>query len=200
MESEKKEYGKFQWFFFVIFIPFIFTVVLLGIIFSVAGFDVLGKTKEVLTEASLVENLFNKKGEDLVVNEKTGKEQDEQQKEESEKLQNTLEEQTAMIDALEKDVSVKEKEIQKLNQEIKSLQTQIESLNSAETKENTVDLAKLYENMSSKKAAEIIPKLNNDEALFILTSLDDTQIADILAKMTVDDAVKFTNLLAENSE
>ena len=53
--------------------------------------------------------------------------------------------------------------------------------------------------MSSKKAAEIIPNLKEAEAMLILTSLDDKQVADILTKMSVDEAVKYTNLIASDS-
>jgi flagellar motility protein MotE (MotC chaperone) len=54
--------------------------------------------------------------------------------------------------------------------------------------------------MTSKKAAELIPNLNEVDAMLILTSLDDRQVADILSKMNVDAAVKYTNLLASKAE
>ena len=200
MESEKQDYGKFQWFFFVILIPIIFTVTLVVIILSVAGFDVFGKTKAVLAEIPVIEKLFTDEKPDNLNDREIVVQETATQKEEKKQLEQTIEEQTTMIGALEKDVSMKEKEILSLNQEIKSLETQIEEIKKADSENNSKDIAKLYDNMSSKKAAEIIPNLNEEDALLILTSLDDRHLADVISKMTVEDAVKYTNLLSSNNE
>ncbi|MDQ0230532.1 MotE family protein [Metabacillus malikii] len=201
MENEKQEFGKFQWFFFVIFIPIIFTFTLVVIILSVAGFDVLGKTKAVLAEVPIVEK--------LIVDEKEKKQADEAEleakkevrhNEEKKKLEETINEQTSIISGLESDVANKDSEIQNLQQEIKSLEAQLEEITNSESETNAKDISKLYNNMSSKKAAEIIPNLNENDAMLILTSLNDKQVGDILSKMAVEDAVKFTNLLASTSE
>lgn len=192
MGTEKQEYGKLQWFFFVIFIPVVFTLTLVVIILSVAGFDVLGKAKSTIANIPVVETLF-KEEENSDVTAQALKEQEGQ--EEKKKLEKKIEEQATMISALENDVGIKEKEVQKLSQEISSLEKQLEELKNAEEESQSRDIGKLYDNMSSKKAAEIIPNLAQDDALLILTSLDDKQVADILSKMSVDDAVKFTNLL-----
>ena len=198
METKKQEYSKLQWFFFVIFIPVVFTLTLVLIILSVAGFDVLGKAKSTITSIPVVENLVNKEEEKTDESAIAVKEQETQ--EENKKLEKTIEEQATMISALESDVGAKEKEVQKLTQEISSLEKQIEEIAKAEEESQSRDIGKLYDNMSSKKAAEIIPNLTQDDALLILSSLDDKQVADILSKMSVEDAVKFTNLLSSNSE
>ncbi|MCM3652641.1 MotE family protein [Metabacillus litoralis] len=200
MESEKQDYGKFQWFFFVILIPIIFTVTLVVIILSVAGFDVFGKSKAVLAEIPVIEKLFKDEKQDTINDREIVAQETATQKEAKKQLEQTIEEQATMIGALEKDVSMKEKEILTLNQEIKSLETQIEEIKEADLEKNSKDIAKLYDNMSSKKAAEIIPNLNEEDAILILTSLDDRHLADILSKMAVDDAVKYTNLLSSNTE
>ncbi|WP_226665694.1 MotE family protein [Metabacillus litoralis] len=197
MENEKQDYGKFQWFFFVVFIPIVFTITLVVVILSVAGFDVLGKTKTALQKVPVVENLF--KEEKQVEPSDTDK-QSALKEEENKELEKTIEEQTTMISALEKDVTIKEKEIQKLNQDINSLEKQLEDITTSQSENKTKDIGKLYDNMTSKKAAEIIPNLSQEDAMLILTSLDDKQVADILAKMPVEDAVKFTNLLATNGQ
>lgn len=198
METEKQEYSKLQWFFFVIFIPVVFTLTLVFIILSVAGFDVLGKAKSTITNIPVVENLVNKEKENPEESAIALKEQETQ--EENKKLEKTIEEQATMISALESDVGAKEKEVQKLTQEISSLEKQIEEIAKAEEESQSRDIGKLYDNMSSKKAAELIPNLTQDDALLILSSLDDKQVADILSKMSVEDAVKFTDLLSSNSE
>ncbi|OAS83334.1 MULTISPECIES: MotE family protein [Metabacillus] len=199
MENKKQEYGKFQWFFFVILIPTIFTATLVLVILSVAGFDVLGKTKTLLG-VPVVEKLFNDDKQETTTDAEVAVKEATQQKDEKEKLEKTIQEQSSIIGALENDVTIKEKEIQNLNQEINSLESQIEDINNAKSENKSKDIAKLYDNMTSKKAAEIIPNLNEADAMLILTSLDDKQVADILTKMTVDDAVKYTNLLASTTE
>jgi len=197
MGTEKQDYGKFQWFFFVIFIPIIFTLTLVVVILSVAGFDVLGKAKSTFTTIPVVENLFNKEDD----TDETAQALKEQETlEENKKLEKTIEEQATMISALENDVGIKEKEIQRLTQEISSLEKQLEELAKAEEESKSRDIGKLYDNMSSKKAAEIIPNLSQDKALLILSSLDDKRVADILSKMAVEDAVKYTNLLSSSSQ
>jgi flagellar motility protein MotE (MotC chaperone) len=200
MENNKQEYGKFQWFFFVILIPTIFTATLVLVILSVAGFDVLGKTKTLIAEVPVIEKLFKDDKQETTTDAEVAVKEATQQKDEKEKLEKTIEEQSSIIGALENDVMIKEKEIQNLNQEINSLETQIEEINNAKSENKSKDIAKLYDNMTSKKAAEIIPNLNEADAMLILTSLDDKQVADILTKMTVDDAVKYTNLLASTTE
>jgi flagellar motility protein MotE (MotC chaperone) len=200
MENNKQEYGKFQWFFFVILIPTIFTATLVLVILSVAGFDVLGKTKTLLAEVPVIEKLFKDEKLETTTDAEADVKEATQLKDEKEKLEKTIEEQSSIIGALEKDVTIKEKEIQNLNQEINSLESQIEDINNTNSENKSKDIAKLYDNMSSKKAAEIIPNLNEADAMLILTSLDDKQVADILTKMTVDDAVKYTNLLASTTE
>ncbi|QGQ46855.1 MotE family protein [Metabacillus sediminilitoris] len=199
MENEKQEYGKFQWFFFVILIPIIFTLTLVIIILNVAGFDLLGKTKAVIAEVPVIEKVFKDKEQETNINESEEVRNAAKQIEEKKELEQTIEEQTSMITALEQDVTTKDKEIQKLTQEIKSLESQIEDIEKSTAEKKSKDITKLYDNMSSKKAAELIPGLKEDDALLILTSLDDRQVADILSKMIVDDAVKYTNLLAANS-
>jgi flagellar protein FlbB len=198
MEDEKQEYGKFQWFFFVILIPIIFTITLVVIILNVAGFDVLGNTKSVLAEVPVIEKFFNDKEQETKVNEAAEARNTVKQNEEKKELEQTIEEQTSMIKALEQDVTTKENEIQKLSQEIKSLESQLEDIKKSNAEKKTKDITKLYDNMSSKKAAELIPRLKEADAILILTSLDDRQVADILSKMPVDDAVKYTNLLSAN--
>lgn len=197
MEMEKQKYAKFQWFTFVILIPVIFTTILVLVILSVAGFDIAGKSKDLLSEVPLVEKLFKKEPVEVIGEkplEKQGSDDLEKQ------LEETIEEQAIMIKALEQDLTNRETEIQKLNQKINSLESELKDKESNEAGIKTKDITKLYENMSSKKAAEIIPKLKNEEAMLILTSLDDKQAADILSKMSVDDAVKFTNLLATDNQ
>jgi flagellar motility protein MotE (MotC chaperone) len=200
MENNKQEYGKFQWFFFVILIPTIFTATLVLVILSVAGFDVLGKTKTLLAEVPVIEKLFKDEKLETTTDAEADVKEATQLKDEKEKLEKTIEEQSSIIGALEKDVTIKEKEIQNLNQEINSLESQIEGINNTKSENKSKDIADLYDNMSSKKAAELIPNLNEADAMLILTSLDDKQVADILTKMTVDDAVKYTNLLASTTE
>lgn len=168
---------------------------------TVAGFDVLGKTKGVLANIPGVEKFVeDNQGKTPSPAKSDEAKKLERQINENEKLGKTIKEQNAMIVAFEKDLSNSEKEIQTLQQEIKSLESQLEAYETSTEEEKGKDIGKLYKEMSSKKAAEIIPNLKEDDALFILSSLDEKQVSDILTKMTIEDAVKFTNLIAADNE
>ncbi|MFC0271296.1 MotE family protein [Metabacillus herbersteinensis] len=197
MEKTERDYGKFQWFFFVIFIPVLFTLILVSVILTMAGFDPLGKTKDFASTLPFIDKLVE---EEKVNSDTNVQKVSEKLQQEQTGLKKTLANQNADISALENDVSLKESEIGRLNQEVKSLEEQIKLLEESNKESSSKDIAKIYGEMSSKKAAEIIPILDTDDAMMILTSIKDDQLTAVLEKMTAEDAAKYTKLLAEQIE
>ncbi|USK35703.1 hypothetical protein LIT25_10610 [Bacillus sp. F19] len=191
MKNNENDSSKLQWTFFVIVIPFIFTVTFITVILTVARVDVAGKMKGVIL------HLQGTAEHTSVHEEKNSKNADASHTAELEKAnkfqKNTIEKQQQEISAAENDADLKVREIQQLSQEVKSLK---EQLLGTENKEK--DIAKLYEKMSSKKAAEIIPFLSDEEALLILTSIKDDQLIAVMEKMSVEDAAKYTKMLAKS--
>ncbi|UAL54259.1 MULTISPECIES: MotE family protein [Metabacillus] len=194
MKKNENDSSKLQWTFFVIVIPFIFTVTFITVILTVAGVDVAGKMKEAIS------HLPGTADQTSVQEKKNSKNADASpaaELEEENKLQKTtIEKQQQEISALENDADLKVREIQQLSQEVKSLKEQL--LGSENKEKEGKDIAKLYEKMSSKKAAEIIPFLSDEEALLILTSIKDDQLIAVMEKMSAEDAAKYTKMLAES--
>ncbi|WP_170289282.1 MotE family protein [Metabacillus lacus] len=198
MENNEKEYGKLQWLFFVIIIPMLFTGVLVLIILSVAGFDVAGKAGKTFKEIPL---LTSGEGNDAAGDNSADALEKKQVKLQSENDRLSEEVSALKLDLqiLENDKQKGEKEVARLKQENSSLEQLL--LQKEEEKEGqSKDISKVYSKMSSKKAAEILPQLNNDEALRILNSMSDTQLAGVLGKMSTEEAAKFTALLTNSNE
>lgn len=101
---------------------------------------------------------------------------------------------------LERKVSDKEREITKLISQIEQANKRIEELEQQqkEVKASTRELAKLYEGMSTKKAAQIILELEEDMALLLLKELSTSKTSSLLGQMEPEQAARFTELLARN--
>jgi flagellar motility protein MotE (MotC chaperone) len=183
VKNKEKDSSKLQWTFFVIVIPFIFTVTFITVILTVAILHLPGTA-----EHTGVHEKKNSKNADASLTAEL---------EEENKLQKTtIEKQQQEISALENDADLKVREIQQLSQEVKSLKEQL--LGTENKEKEGKDIAKLYEKMSSKKAAEIIPFLTDEEALLILTSIKDDQLIAVMEKMSAEDAAKYTKMLAKS--
>lgn len=192
MEAIEKEYSRLQWFLFVVLIPTLFTLILVVVLLSVAGFNPIGTIKEYAEKTPLLSSLFEKKESDV---------------------QDDTENLKATITNLETEINTKQDEIEKLEDElgtkvneINTLQDEIERLSKeigvlqevrvAKTK-TIEEMTQLYELMSPKNAALIIPNLNEGEAKDILSSLETEKLAAILEKMSPEDAARFTELLTK---
>ncbi|KEZ50093.1 MotE family protein [Metabacillus indicus] len=189
MKNDEKETGKFQWLLFVVIIPFFFTVTFIAVILTVAGIDVTGKLKETAALLPGISAEQKASGHAKSSAEKELKDENELQKSEIKRQQQD-------IAALENDRDLKEKEIQRLSQELRSMEEQLKA--AAAEGENGRDVAKLYDKMTSKKAAAIIPLLSDEEALKILKAIGDDQVISVLEKMSPEDAAKYTNMLSDS--
>ncbi|PIC06002.1 hypothetical protein CS060_00300 [Anoxybacillus flavithermus] len=194
-EEEKKKASKLQWFLFVVFIPLLFTISVVLLILTFSGINVFEQGKKYAGQLPFVSQWI----EGTDANEKK-------------KLQEQIVELKATIVEKEKELAktkdtIKEKnaEIDTLKQEIARLQAEKEQAQqpTAQTKEQTnaprVDVVKMYETMSPKKAAEIIPQMSDREAVDLLSQLKTDKVAAILEKMDAANAAKYTSLLAKKA-
>jgi len=101
---------------------------------------------------------------------------------------------------LERQISDKEREITKLVAKLDEANSRIEDLEKQqqEVRASTKELAKLYEGMSTKKAAQIIMELEQEMALLLLNELSTSKTSSILGQMEPEQAARFTELLADN--
>lgn len=190
-EQEPKKYNKIQWFFVVIFIPTIFAIFVASIVATVAGINVVEKTKEFMEIIPFIPT----------EEEISEKQLQEEMNQKLENLKLEVEERESAISELETEINAKNQEIESLELEKESLQKQMENLILAqeESSKSLKEIVSTYETMSAKKAAPIISQMNENEALEILSSLKPDTLAAILEKMDVADAANYTVLLTSQS-
>jgi flagellar motility protein MotE (MotC chaperone) len=190
MREEERKHSKLQVFFFVIFIPLVFTVAIVYVLLMLYGVDVNGKAKEAANKIPF-----------LSQEERTIEKQDVQK--------------SAAVQQLEKSLQEKEKKIHdmqdKLNEkdlELESLQIQVQRLNEqlaqADKKEEAgeIELKELisaYEKMTPKKAALIFSELEEEKAMMLLTQFKPDKLSIILEKMDPSTAAQYTGLLSEGA-
>ncbi len=182
MSNKEKSYNKIQWFFFVIFIPVVFTIILALVISSFLGFNVIEKGKELSARLPILSSYVGKEKNDesAIILE----------------LEQKLADQQAELDKKKNEIERKDKEIS----ELKLKRTQVEEQQTVEHEQGTKkdqelkETAKTYEAMSPKNAAAIISELPNEEAIRHLTHVSIETRAKILAKM---DSEKAADLISK---
>lgn len=195
-EEETKKTSKLQWFLFVVFIPLLFTISVVLLILTFSGINVFEQGKKYAGQLPFVSQWI----EGTDANEKK-------------KLEEQIVELKATIVEKEKGAYKNERyykrkknaEIDALKQEIARLQTEKEQAqqpttpSTEQTDATRVDVVKMYETMSPKKAAEIIPQMSDQEAVNLLSKLKTDKVAAILEKMDAKNAAKYTSLLAKKA-
>lgn len=190
--SESKVYSKFQWFLFVIVIPTLFTITLALVLLTIAGVNVFEYAKVIGQNTPIISKYVPKEADPVV-------EKKENLEHQISSLEGKIQEKDEKIADLEKKLEGQRIEISYLQEEIFSLEEQL-LLKEEEQKKHTktiAEISKLYETMSPKNAAVIIPKLDNEEAISILSALKTETVSKILEKMDPEDAAKYTQLLTE---
>ncbi|NEU29371.1 MotE family protein [bacterium LRH843] len=187
MSTKEKSYNKLQWFFLVIFIPIVFTVILSGVIVSLLGINVLDKAKEIGGSLPIVSSYLSDEPENL-------------DGEQVPLLEQKIAEQQAELDKLHDEMKRKDEEILQL--ERKQLQLEesqvVQKELAARKKKELGEIAKTYETMSPKNAAAILAALPIDEAFMHLEQVSIEVRANILAKMESKKAADLMSRLANN--
>ncbi|PLT34210.1 MotE family protein [Bacillus sp. V5-8f] len=195
-ENEEKEYNRFQWFIFVVLIPLIFTIAIVLIVLTVAGVNVLDEGKKIGEKLPFVSSMVNK-GD----NEKGKAESTVQYEKKLTELEAEIDKNQDEIMKLEEMVDSRDQTIERNELEKEQLQKQIDELQGSQddSKQAFNEIIRTYETMSAKKAAPIITKLGDDEAVKILSSIKADTLAGIMEQMEPEDAARLTNKLAESS-
>ncbi|WP_077617817.1 MotE family protein [Bacillus sinesaloumensis] len=190
METNEREYSKLQWLLFVVLIPTFFTLIVVFVLLSFAGFNPIGAMKEFAAKVPIISTY---------VNEKEAIKEPEEEKISISDLEAEIQVKENKITQLESELETKSREIQTLNSELENLSNELIKLQEERLADSKSldELTKMYEMMSPKNAAKIIPKLNENEAREILTSIDTKKLAAIFEKMSPEDAAKFTQLITQ---
>lgn len=194
-EEETKKTSKFQWFLFVVFIPLLFTISVVLLILTFSGINVFEQGKKYASQLPFVSQWIE------------GTEANEKKKlqEQIVELKATIVEKEKQLTKANDALKEKEGEIDALKQEIARLKAEKEQAQepttppTEQTNTSRVDVVKMYETMSPKKAAEIIPQMSDREAVDLLSQLKTDKVAAILEKMDAANAAKYTSLLAKRA-
>ncbi|CUA80108.1 MotE family protein [Anoxybacillus suryakundensis] len=194
--EETKKTSKFQWFLFVVFIPLLFTISVVLLILTFSGINVFEQGKKYASQLPFVSQWIEgteanekKKLQEQIVELKAAIVEKEKQ---LKKANDALKEKEAEIDALKQ-------EIARLQAEKEQAQEPTTTPTTEQTNGTRVDVVKMYETMTPKKAAEIIPQMSDQEAVNLLSKLKTDKAAAILEKMDATNAAKYTSLLAKKA-
>lgn len=190
-EKEIQPVNRFQWFLYVIAIPALFAVVVALVVLSFVGINVFQTANELGSKIPFVSKLITK-DEQLSV---------EDYEKNMISLEAEIQDREAKMEQLEAKIESKDMELERMELEKSQLEAQIEELTAIqdENKRAFKDIVKTYETMSAKKAAPIIAKMENEEALKILTNIKAESLAAIMEKLPAEEAAKYTELLTNES-
>ena len=112
-------------------------------------------------------------------------------------LQAKLQEKEVEVTQLQSKVDAASSEKQELELEIERLNYEIEKLKVSQEEASLEfkEVLSTFEKMSAKKAAPIIVKMSDEEAVRILSNMKPATITAIFEKMTPENAAKYTQLL-----
>lgn len=186
-KEKKKKLGPFQWIVFGGIFPIIIVLTVLLAILSFRGVNIFEETEKIPVIGSLFtdENTDESTVDDL---ENTILE-----------LQAELKNEQAKTTQLQSELETKENEIAQLQAENEQLEQNVNELQNSNSTTSTDwdSVVKTYEAMKPKDAALILVEMDETTALNILAELTEDQLADILGKMSPEDAANFTDQLAE---
>ncbi len=181
-QTEKKKMNPILWFLFAIVIPVSIVLVIIFVILSLAGFNVLDWTREKGSELPVVSN-FVSSPEEVAI------------EEEISRLEEELEMKDEEIEQLEFTIDELEDEIVHLEQEISSQEEIIANFEAEETDEedgeetdndSLSEMAKTFEEMKAKGAAQILENMTEEEVVIIMRELPNDVRGDILEAMDAE--------------
>ncbi|MGR3763862.1 MotE family protein [Rossellomorea sp. NS-SX7] len=183
-EKDTKSNSRFQWIVFVVFIPLLFAITVALVVMTLAGINVFEKAQSV----PFVSNILPAENE----------QDQEQLKSRIVSLQASIEDKEAKISQLQSEIGGKEKENEKLQATIEQQKLELEELRQIgeENKRAFKEVVSTFESMSAKSAAPVLLKMEDQEAIKILSSIKPDDLADILEKMPPEDAARYTGLLS----
>lgn len=185
-EEVEEKYTFLQKLLYLFIIPLLFTLVIVLGYLTYEGRNIF----------EVAQSFLPSNKEVTVTEEKKEEEAEEKEKEDTSSPSSSSQD----VIFLERQISDKEREITKLVAKLDEANSRIEDLEKQqqEVRASTKELAKLYEGMSTKKAAQIIMELEQEMALLLLNELSTSKTSSILGQMEPEQAARFTELLADN--
>lgn len=191
MLEEEKKHSKLQVFFFVIFIPLVFTIMMVYVLLMLYGVNVNAKVKEAVQGLPLISKEEQKKQE--------VEEQNLQRAQDIKQLETSLQEKKQKIHNMQDELNEKDLEIENLQIQVQRLNKQLAEADKqkAAGQKELKEMVAAYEKMTPKKAALIFSELEEDKAMRLLSQFKSDNLSAILEKMDPSIAAKYTGLLSE---
>lgn len=182
-------YSKLQWFFFVVVIPFIFALIVYGVIMTFMGKSVVDQVKSVGSHVPFVSSLLDE--EDKAKPSNKDKLEDE-----IERLTANINEQEQMVLELENKLLEKDDELIDAKETILKLEKQLENADEGEEpgSSSVKETAQMLLSMSPKDAASIISEMQNNEVIPVLQEMKASDSGRIVAKL---EPARASNLMKE---
>ena len=184
--AEERKYSKLEWFFYIIFIPLLFTLVLSAVIAQMFGYNVMGILAKELNKVPVLEKVIPDAAVDSSAPAEDGNKADEKDSKISE-LEIKLEAKEREIADLKRKAEL---EKQKMDQVLQQAQKHQEATKAAEKKATEEE---------QKKAAPILEKMAPEEAAQLLLTMKAEERSAIMAKMDPKKAADLSLLLKEAS-
>lgn len=194
LEEVEKPYSIIQWLFYIILVPLIFTIFLIGVIFFFLGINVIDPAlaagqKVPGLSAILPEPKEEKDSEHSLETIEVSLHDSEQRVSQSEEE----------ISRLKREIALKSEEVKQLLDQIDQLQAESEvtKLSDEERLTKLRELASIYGGMSTSRAAAILENLTLREAALIMKQLTTTQQSAVMAKLEPLYAANLTVVIKE---
>jgi flagellar motility protein MotE (MotC chaperone) len=190
--SEGTSYGMFERFLIWFLIPVVFTAVLLGVLFYILGFDVLGGVQRTLHNIPVIGSVIPAPAEKAAVKPVPGGETPTVSDKSLKQRDDTIAQLNAKISELEAKVQSGNQSTSDKDQQIKDLKAtntgleeklKTKTLTDEEYMKQIKDLASIYANMAPAKSAPILENLTLNESVLVLSMMTTADRVKILEKM-----------------
>lgn len=186
-DHQEKKTSIFKRITYVVIIPLLFAIAAALIVATVSGVNVFNEIKAFSQKIPFISSSTQKVA--TPNSESSGTD--------ISKLEEQVKSRDKTISELQTKLDAKDKELQQSALENNRLQQEIDDLNVSQKASKRVlkDIVSTYETMSPKKAAPIISKMSDSEAMKILTSIKPDILAGIMENLDPTQAARFTELM-----
>lgn len=189
METSKREgtYNAFERFMYLFFIPFVFTAILISVLLSMFGYNVLDPLQRFANQVPGLNKIVPDPVEssDVDSSQLSSNDMEVDADVQVSELEEQLTGMNQQLLAAQTEISQKDAEIESLTALNEELQQQLEekTLSDEEYLQRIQNLANTYAEMSASKAAPIMEQLTLEERVLVLGQMDQEAQVDIMEKM-----------------
>jgi flagellar motility protein MotE (MotC chaperone) len=183
-DGEKSSYGSLERFIYILLLPIVFTAILTGVLLTLFDYDVKNVVYSIGRNIPIINNIVPKDPSAQTI---AGNPADEsiQLDQQIQQLSTTSAEKDNEITILEENLKSRDEQITQLEESIEKLilDQEVTANNSVEYRKQLKNLAAMYAEMSTRKAAPILENLTMPELVLILYEMSSDEQGQVLEKM-----------------